>query len=1068
MIGTVPEEGLGGAQALPGQGNVVSLRGGFASTTPLRVLLVTEGTYPFHFGGVSTWSHSLIESLPDIRFSLMALVGDRKLEPQFAMPPNLDEFLPVSMWGTYDLLETRRDLSFSEVRRRRKATTESTVEEGFVPAFRSFLDGLLREELAPKEMALSIADMHRFFLKYDLDAALRSHAAWDVFGDVLQRHAGRFARRIGMESADYGLLELTRSMQWIYRWLFPLARPIPRVDVVHAAMAGLCTMVAVAAKREHGAGFLLTEHGIYLREAYLAAARSHGGWLLKMLQTSFARRMAELSYAWADQIAPVCSYNHRWEVRVGATRDRLRTMYYGVDSTRFQPRPKTSIEPVVSWVGRIDPLKDIHTLLRAAAVVHAARPDVRFRLYGAALPGTEDYHRSCLALQHELGLDEAVLFAGYIGRSMDAFNDSDVVVMSSISEAVPFSILEAMLCARPVVATAVGGIPEQLGECGVLVEPRNPGQMGAAILALMNDAAGRAEMGRAARERALRMFDMESFAADHRRAYRRIAMRPRRRAYTVPKRAGSRPSPRCFAGATAVTEAAAAVHDLHTSPPVDSLEVAALMESTGITDQIAAVRYGAADVFELADAALPDLRSRQWIEAPGGDSTEGVTGSLWARLRDATRVPLALVQAGLLLAVILAFAQFSGWPSDRVIALGLGMTTGILLVSVLIQALGRRASIYLGFRDRASAVASVDLLTVVAAAVIAAIALAIAVAAFFSSDASAANLEAFGGGFATLAMIWVAAAGPIVARAPEWLVLALAAAVGTIYAGHLWISPAAADFGLVAAAAFGLAGAVVLVGRRLSLRRRAGEKKEKAMLPSPGYLVHEAGPYLAYSALYMSFFILPHVLGWTAILAGRADGPAAIATMEHWLTLGLPPLLMATGLAEQASNAFWRRASEEQKATAGSSPGDFGRAVLRNLYVPQLARLTAVLALAGLATWLLIDSGIAASVSAWLRPPDGFAAAVLFAGTLVGFGLLGWGLFNFTYTLSLARPELAVKDLLPAIATALAVGIAFGFGAGFQYSVVGFAAGGLVLVLTSSRTTWGLLRSADYHYFASI
>ena len=1068
MIRIVTEEGLGQAQALSGQSNVVRPPGGFASTAPLRVLLVTEGTYPFHFGGVSTWSHSLIESLPDIRFSLMALVGDRKLEPQFAMPPNLDEFLPVSMWGTYDLLETRRDLSFSEVRRRRKATTESTVEEGFVPAFRSFLDGLLREELAAKEMGLSIADMHRFFLKYDLDSALRSHAAWDVFGDVVQRHAGRFAKRVGLESADYGLLELTRSMQWIYRWLFPLARPIPRVDVVHAAMAGLCTMVAVAAKREQGAGFLLTEHGIYLREAYLAAARSHGGWLLKMLRTSFARRMAELSYAWADQIAPVCTYNHRWEVRVGATRDRLRTMYYGVDSTRFEPQPKTSAEPVVSWVGRIDPLKDIHTLLKAAAIVHSARPDIRFRLYGAALPGAEDYHRSCLALQHELGLDEAVSFAGYISRSMDAFNDSDLVVMSSISEAVPYSILEAMLCAKPVVATAVGGIPEQLGKSGVLVEPRNPAQMGAAILALMNDTARRTQIGLAARERALRMFDMESFATDHRRTYRRIATRPRRRAYAVPKAAGGHASGRSLAGSVAATQAAGAVRDLHTSPPVDSLEVAALMESTGITDEVATERYGAADVFDLAAAALGSLRSRQWHEMPGGDETEDGPGSRWTRLRDATRVPLALIQAGLLLAVVLSFAQFSGWPSDRVIALGLGMTTGILLVSVLIQALGRRASIYLGFRDRASAVAAVDLVTVVAAAVIAAIVLGIVVAALFSSASSDADLKAFAGGFATLSLIWIAAAGPIVARRPEWLALAFAAGVGFIFAGRFLISPATADFPLVAASAFALAGGVVLAGRRLSLRRKAGEKEEKAMLPSTGYLVHEAGPYLAYSVLYMSFFVLPHILGWTAMVARGVDGPAAIGTMEHWLTVGLPPLLIATALAEQASSAFWRRAAEVQKTTAGTSPGEFGRAVLRDLYVPQVARLVVVLALACLATWLLIDSGFAASRSVWLGPPDALPAAVLFAGALVGFGLLGCGLFNFTYTLSLARPELAVKDLLPAIAIAVAVGIPFGFGAGFQYSVVGFVAGGAALVLTSSRTCWRLLRSADYHYFASI
>src|SRR5207237_105886 len=118
-------------------------------------------------------------------------------------------------------------------------------------------------------------------------------------------------------------------------------------------------------------------------------------------------------------------------------------------------------------------------------IVQRTRKDIRFMLYGSSLPGADDYHQDLLARHRKLGLEESVTFAGYVANPAAAFNEADVVVLSSISEAVPFSNLEAMLCAKPVIATAVGGVPEQLDGCGVVVEPRNPRQMAAAILGLM-------------------------------------------------------------------------------------------------------------------------------------------------------------------------------------------------------------------------------------------------------------------------------------------------------------------------------------------------------------------------------------------------------------------------------------------------------------------------------------------------------------------------------------------------------------------------------------------------------
>ena len=98
--------------------------------------------------------------------------------------------------------------------------------------------------------------------------------------------------------------------------------------------------------------------------------------------------LSPLAVSQADAIAPCCDYNHRWERQIGVEAERIHTAYYGVDPEAFQPSELAPDDaPVVVWAGRIDPLKDVETLLGAAAVVKDARPDVRFLLYGAAPPG---------------------------------------------------------------------------------------------------------------------------------------------------------------------------------------------------------------------------------------------------------------------------------------------------------------------------------------------------------------------------------------------------------------------------------------------------------------------------------------------------------------------------------------------------------------------------------------------------------------------------------------------------------------------------------------------------------
>ncbi|MEI7769338.1 MAG: GT4 family glycosyltransferase PelF [Chloroflexales bacterium] len=489
----------------------------------MHILLINEGTYPFHWGGVSTWCHLLIRDLPDVEFTLFSLIADPRYEPQFTLPSNVVHFRTIPLWGICEMLEFRPELTLAMLNQRRRQNTPDIVAREFIPIFREFLCALFTSDADPDQLGQIIHQMYRFFQAYDFDTTMRCQATWDCFTAAAHDYFPQTAAQHGYPAATYTLWDVTQGLQWLYHWLFPLASPLPETDIVHASSVGICTMIAVVAKLEYGAAYMLSEHGIYLRERYLAEATSSNCLFLKLFSLRFARRMSQLSYALADQISPCCDYNQRWELRNGATPDRLQTIYYGADSGQFVPGGKPVGEPpVVVWVGRINPLKDVITLLKAAALVKETRPDIEFRLFGSAAPEDAPYHAECLALRTELGLDDTVIFAGYASNTATAYNQGDVVVLCSISEGFPFAILEAMLCGKPVVATAVGGVPEQIEGCGIAVEPRSPQELAAAITTLMNDPAYCAALGRAARERAAQEFTVHQSAEAYRLSYQQL------------------------------------------------------------------------------------------------------------------------------------------------------------------------------------------------------------------------------------------------------------------------------------------------------------------------------------------------------------------------------------------------------------------------------------------------------------------------------------------------------------------------------------------------------------------
>lgn len=484
----------------------------------MLVMLATEGTYPYHQGGVSTWCDILVNSLEQVDFVVYSIMMNPFVTQKFKLPGRASLY-GVPLWGTEEPSEHLKT-PFADVYAQKLRTGEKEIREHFLPLLQALLRELTAEIKDPYRLADTLVGLYRYFERYEYKATFKHELVWDYYKSMMLAIAAD--KSTGFSQPDiHGLIQ---SLGWVYRFFNIVNTPVPRAHVAHSSAAAFCGIPCVLAKKIYDTPYLLTEHGIYLREQYLSlSGRGYSTFLTKFL-IRMIQSITSLNYAFADQVSPVCLYNTRWESELGISKRRIEVIYNGIDTRVFKPDESRRSEGsgvTIAMIARIDPIKDIKTFLRAARIVLDKQPAATFVVYGSV--SVPAYYEECLALREELRLGGSFVFAGHATQMTAAYNSGDVIVLSSISEAFPYSVVEAMMTGRPVVATDVGGISEALGETGKLVEPRNPQALAEAILAYADNPGLRAEAGRDGRERALSYFTLSRVLELHMKSYIKLA-----------------------------------------------------------------------------------------------------------------------------------------------------------------------------------------------------------------------------------------------------------------------------------------------------------------------------------------------------------------------------------------------------------------------------------------------------------------------------------------------------------------------------------------------------------------
>ena len=472
--------------------------------TGRHITMLTEGTYPHVHGGVSTWCDQLVKGMPEVDFHIISLTGNGREPVTWELPPNIYQHTSVPTWGPRP---GRARAPLGRSRRR------------FIATYERFLLSFLDPQ-APCDFGEAFYELAQLAREGRLSAALRTESALRSLMRIWTTpHLPTAEARPTVHDA----LTATDLLEHALR---PLGTRIPEDSVAHAVSSGLATLPALAAHKLDGVPFLLTEHGIYLRERYLGYRSGEQRWPVKAFMLGFYRELNSLGYREADLITPCNQYNRRWEERGGADSDKIRTVYNGVDPHAFPhagPEPEV---PTLTWCGRVDPIKDLETLLHAYAMVRAELPETRLRLFGPVPAGGEAYKTRLEKLAAELGVTDGLTFEGRISEVWRAYAAGHIVMLSSISEGFPFSIIEAMSCGRTTVSTDVGGVSEAVGDTGLVVPPREPEKMAAAALTLLRDDEQRLKLGQLARQRVIDRFTLRRSVDAFRTIYQELAGRP--------------------------------------------------------------------------------------------------------------------------------------------------------------------------------------------------------------------------------------------------------------------------------------------------------------------------------------------------------------------------------------------------------------------------------------------------------------------------------------------------------------------------------------------------------------
>jgi glycosyltransferase involved in cell wall biosynthesis len=506
------------------------------------VTLILEGTYPYISGGVSTWVHQILNAYPDRRFALLHIGPHPKAyeKPLYEIPKNVTELHEVYCRGAQS---TGRKVPRVEPPPPRKDPSR-------------VLSAIRRMHLGTDVDDDLLADLSSGDLT--IGEFLHGDATFELHRDLYER--------VAPEAPFMDFFWHFRAMH--IPLLRLMAAECPPARVYHAVSTGYAGLIGAVASFKTGRPLVVTEHGLYAREREMELSRAT--WIkdldhhrellgtprpspLRRFWSHYFRMLSRIAYHQATRLVTLSDANRRKQLADGADPAKIVVVPNGVRwaertaavveaaaeppmvpefaATEVQVRAEAEAEAKkaqapkklhVGFVGRVVPIKDVITLIKAIA---AAKDQIELQV-SIIGPEHEDpiYAKRCRQLVQTLDLEDTVTFLGSQPVA-EWYPKLDVVVLTSLSEGQPLVMLEAYAAGVPVIATDVGACREliegsdemdrKIGPSGIVTRVANPTETAAALCVMARNPELRKRMGRNAKARVDARYQLQHVVAQY-------------------------------------------------------------------------------------------------------------------------------------------------------------------------------------------------------------------------------------------------------------------------------------------------------------------------------------------------------------------------------------------------------------------------------------------------------------------------------------------------------------------------------------------------------------------------
>ncbi len=455
----------------------------------IDILIISEGTYPYVRGGVSSWIHQLMHGLDEFNFGIV-FIGSKKddyNEIKYQFPENLVFLLEAYMF------DFEKKVGIKSLKGDEKAKRNvQKIHKWFKSSNQRF-----PKELYTLDFYINQVD-EKFFLY--------SEMSWEFITALYEKNC-----------PDMPFIDYFWTVRSIHAPIWTLAKIAKKISskakVIHTPSTGYAGFLGALLSKNDSIPLILTEHGIYTKERRIdllssnlfsyekidLLKQSYEDDYIKQMWIKFFEGIGLFCY---DQSNPILSlYNgaKNAQIAYGAKEERCFVVPNGVDTVNlkkaYEKREK-EIPMIVTLIGRVVAIKDIKTFIRAIRIAVYEIPNLEGWIVGP-MDEDQEYALECLQIVQNLGLQKNVKFLGF-QNIIDILPKSGILTLTSISEGMPLVILEGFAAGLPCVATNVGSCKELIegalnkediavGKAGEVVEIANAAGLAKAYIKILSN-----------------------------------------------------------------------------------------------------------------------------------------------------------------------------------------------------------------------------------------------------------------------------------------------------------------------------------------------------------------------------------------------------------------------------------------------------------------------------------------------------------------------------------------------------------------------------------------------------